>query len=165
MALLAEQENVQFQDSNLAQNRSEAAKPDGIDSLAGLDKFKVEVEMANQLYAAVFYITECAVELGICVRIENPTNSHYWNVEPTMKIRTKYGDRFVTFHACAHGGTIWNSQHYFNSLELRCDGKHSHATWQLKRRRTRFCYVRGLLRAWLLRFCSWVRSTFRIPKL
>ena len=92
--------------------------------------------MGNQLYDAVFRITECAVELDICVAIENPTNSHYWNVESTTKIRTNFGGNFVTFHACAHGGTrdkstsIWQSQSYFDSLELRCDKKHSHASWR-----------------------------------
>ena len=73
--------------------------PDSLDGLTGIDKYKVE--MANQLYDAAFRITECAVELGICVAIENPTNGHYWNVESTTKIRTHFGGNFVTFHACA----------------------------------------------------------------
>ena len=67
------------------------SQPDGLDGLTGLDKYKVE--MANQLYDAVFHITECAVELDICVAIENPTNSHYWNVESTTKIRTNFGGK------------------------------------------------------------------------
>lgn len=109
-------------------------QPDGLDSLAGWDKYKVET--ANQLYDAVYAITHCAVQLGICVAIENPTNSHYWNVASTLKIRKEFGDSFVTFHACAHGGTrdkstsIWQSQHYFDSLALKCDRKHSHASWK-----------------------------------
>ena len=41
--------------------------PDALDGLSGLDKYKVE--MANQLYDAVLQITECGVELGICVAI------------------------------------------------------------------------------------------------
>ena len=110
------------------------SQPDGLDGLAGLDKYKVE--MANQLYDAVFHITECAVELDVCVAIENPTNSHYWNVESTTKIRSRFGGNFVTFHACAHGGTrdkstsIWQSHKFFDSLELKCDKKHSHASWR-----------------------------------
>ena len=109
-------------------------QPDGLDSLAGWDKYKVET--TNQLYDAVYAITQCAVQLGICVAIENPTNSHYWNVASTLKIRKEFGDSFVTFHACAHGGTrdkstsIWQSQHYFDSLSLKCDRKHSHASWK-----------------------------------
>ena len=109
-------------------------QPDGLDSLAGWDKYKVET--ANQLYDAVYAITQCAVQLGICVAIENPTNSHYWNVASTLKIQKEFGDNFVTFHACAHGGTrdkstsIWQSQHYFDSLALKCDRKHSHASWR-----------------------------------
>ena len=72
----------------------------------------------------------------VFVAIENPTNSHYWDVASTLKIRKEFGDSFVTFHACAHGGTrdkstsIWQSQHYFDSLFLKCDKKHSHASWR-----------------------------------
>ena len=88
------------------------SQPDGLDGLTGIDKYKVE--MANQLYDAVFHITECAVELDICVAIENPTNSHYWNVESTTKIRTNFGGNFVTFHACAHGGTRDKSTSIYN---------------------------------------------------
>ena len=39
-------------------------QPDGLDSLSGWDKYKVET--ANQLYDAVCAITQCAVQLGIC---------------------------------------------------------------------------------------------------
>ena len=92
--------------------------------------------MANQLYDAVLEITECAVNLDICVAIENPTNSHYLSTSPTRTLLEKFGDRRVTFHACAHGGsrdkltTIWQSQRYFDTLELRCDKKHSHSSWR-----------------------------------
>ena len=109
-------------------------RPDALDRLSGLDKYKVE--MANLLYDAVLQIAECAVPLDICVAVENPTNSHYWNTTPTKTMLEKFGDRRVTFHACAHGGsrdkltTIWQSQCYFDSLELRCDKKHSHASWR-----------------------------------
>ena len=87
--------------------------PDASDGLSGLDRYKVE--MANQLYDAVLQITECGVELGICVAVENPTNSHYWNTTPTKTLMDKFGDQRVTFHACAHGGsrdkltTMWQS--------------------------------------------------------
>ena len=139
------------------------SQPDGLDGLAGLDKYKVE--MANQLYDAVFHITECAVELDVCVAIENPTNSHYWNVESTTKIRSRFGGNFVTFHACAHGGTrdkstsIWQSHKFFDSLELKCDKKHAMLLGGLwskmesynipprRRRHTRIYYVRGSLLA------------------
>ena len=105
-------------------------QPDAIDELSGIDKYKVE--MANLLYDAVLQITECAAQLDICVAIENPANSHYWNTTPTKTLLEKFGGRRVTFHACAHGGspdkltTIWQSKCYFDSLELRCDKKHSH---------------------------------------
>ena len=109
-------------------------RPDALDKLSGLDKYMVE--MANLLYDAVLQIAECAVPLDICVAIENPTNSHYWNTTPTKTLLEKFDDRRVTFHACAHGGsrdkltTIWQSQCYFDSLELRCDKKRSHVSWR-----------------------------------
>ena len=119
-------------------------QPDALDKLSGLDKYKVEV--ANLLYDAVLQIVECAVPLDICVAVENPTNSHYWNTTPTKTFLEKFGDRRVTFHACAHGGsrdkltTIWQSKCYFDSLELRCDKKHSHASWRPRMKDGRMQY-------------------------
>ncbi len=72
-------------------------QPDALDGLSGMDKYKVE--MANQLYDAVLQITECAVDLDICVAIENPTNSRYWSTTPTKTLLEKFGDQRVTFHA------------------------------------------------------------------
>ena len=109
-------------------------QPDPLDGLSGVDKLKVE--LANQLYDSVRQITECAVDCGICVAIENPTNSHYWDTTPTKAILDKYGDNRVTFHACAHGGTrdksttIWQSAAWFDSMALLCDGKHAHDSWR-----------------------------------
>ena len=119
-------------------------QPDALDKLSGMDKYKVE--MANLLYDAVLQIVECAVPLDICVGVENPTNSHYWNTTPTKKFIEKFGDRRVTFHACAHGGardkltTIWQSKAYFDSLQLRCDKKHSHASWRPRMKDGRMQY-------------------------
>ena len=99
-----------------------------------MDKYKVE--MTNQLYDAVLQKKECAVDLDICVAIENPTNSHYWSTTPTKTLLEKFGDQRVTFHACAHGGSrdkltsIWQSKRYFDTLELRCDKKHNHSSWR-----------------------------------
>ena len=99
------------------------------------------VEMANQLYDAVLQTTECAVDLDICVAIENPANSHYWSTTPTKTLLEKFGDQRVTLHACAHGGSrdkltsIWQSKRYFDTLELRCDKQRSdkqrsHSSWR-----------------------------------
>ena len=110
-------------------------QPDALDGLTGLEKIKVE--MANQLYDAVYKITECAVGRNICVAIENPTNSHYWRTSPTRLIMEQFGDNRVTFHSCAHGGTrdksttsIWQSSPWFDSLALLCDGRHRHDSWR-----------------------------------
>ena len=119
-------------------------QPDAIDKVSGMDKYKVE--MANLLYDAVLQIVECAVQLDVCVALENPTNSHYWNTTPTKTFLEKFGDRRITFHACAHGGsrdkltTIWQSKRYFDSLELRCDKKHSHASWRPRMKDGRMQY-------------------------
>ena len=60
-----------------------------------MDKYKVE--MANQLYDAVLQIAECAVDLEICVAIENPPNSCYWSTTPTKTLLEKFGDQRVTY--------------------------------------------------------------------
>ena len=109
-------------------------QPDALDGLAGLEK--VKVEMANQLYDAVYKITECAIRCNICVAIENPTNSHYWSTSPTQLIIEQFGDNRVTFHSCAHGGprdkstSVWQSSSWFDSLALNCGGKHKHDSWR-----------------------------------
>ena len=48
-------------------------QPHALDGLSGMDMYKEE--MPNQLYDAVLQISECAVDLDICVAIGNPTNS------------------------------------------------------------------------------------------
>ena len=119
-------------------------QPDALDGLEGLEKIKVEI--ANQLYDAVYRITECAVGCNICVAIENPTNSHYWSTSPTRLILEKFGDNRVTFHSCAHGGTrdkstsVWQSLAWFDSLALLCDGKHRHDSWRPRMQNGKMTY-------------------------
>ena len=111
-------------------------RPDHIDCLSGVDKIKVE--KANQLYDAVQQIAECGISLDICVATENPGNSHYWRTTPMMELRRMFGNDFVEFHSCAHGGTrdkltaIWQSKAWFSALSLKCDGQHRHESWKPK---------------------------------
>ena len=111
-----------------------SSQPDHIDGLHGVDKLKVE--KANQLYDAVEIIAFHAHSLDICVGIENPANSHFWNTTPMKAVTEQLGGNMVTFHNCAHGGrrdkltSVWQSHHAFDSLELYCDRKHSHDPWR-----------------------------------
>ena len=104
------------------------------------------------------------MELDVRVAIENRTNSHYWNVESTTKIRSRFGDNFVTFHPCAHGGTrdkstsIWQSHKFFDSLELKCDKKHKDGKSQIspwRRRHTRIDYERIVACVMTQVFTTW----------
>ena len=112
-------------------------RPDHIDGLGGADILKVE--KANQLYDAVQQIAECGISLDICVAIENPGNSRYWQTTPMTALKTKFGNDIVDFHSCAHGGTrdklttIWQSKPWFNELGLKCDKRHKHDSWQPRR--------------------------------
>ena len=55
-----------------------------------------------------------------------------------MELRREFGNDFVEFHSCAHGGTrdkltaIWQSKPWFTALSLKCDGQHRHESWKPK---------------------------------
>ena len=111
-------------------------QPDQLDGLAGLDK--VKVECANMLYASVYDLASLACDLDIFVAIENPTNSHYWNTTPMVKLCRERAHHYVTFHNCAHGGdrdkstSLWVNGSWLDSLAMLCDGKHQHKPWTTK---------------------------------
>ena len=49
----------------------------------------------------------------------------------------KFGDKYVTFHNCCHGGSrdkltsIWVNDDWLDGLEARCDGSHPHKSWKV----------------------------------
>ena len=48
-----------------------------------------------------------------------------------------FGDKFVTFHNCCHGGprdkltSVWVLTDWLDSLNARCDGSHPHKSWKV----------------------------------
>ena len=110
-------------------------QPDQIDGLADTDKLKVE--KANMLYNAVEQITRTTCRANIFTGIENPGNSHYWGTTPMQSIMQEFGDKFVTFHNCSHGGSrdkltsVWVNDDWLDALEARCDNSHSHKSWKV----------------------------------
>ena len=111
------------------------SQPDQMDGLEGTDKIKVE--RANMLYDAVEDIARSSCRAGIFTSIENPANSHYWNTSPMQRLMNEFGNRYVTFHNCCHGGSgdkltsIWVNDDWLDSLEARCDGSHPHKSWKV----------------------------------
>ena len=132
MAQQAGHVNVPSQDRNHVPNLSGALlQPDGLDSLAGWDKYKVETAKPI-IRCSLRNNTNVRSSLVFVFAIENPTNSHYWNVASTLKIRKEFGDSFCHLscmrswrHSRTNQTSIWQSQHYFDSLSLKCDRKHS----------------------------------------
>ena len=89
--------------------------PDQIDGLQGTDKIKVE--KANLLYDAIKQIVQTACKAHIFIGVENPANSHYWHTSPMRDIMDEFGEKFVTFHNCCHGGSRDNTL-LFNGLGI-----------------------------------------------
>ena len=110
-------------------------QPDQLDGLEGTNKLKVE--KANMLYAAVEQIARTCCLAHIFTGLENPGNSHYWNTTPMRNIITEFGERFVTFHNCCHGGSrdkltaVCVNDSWIDSLEARCDQTHQHRSWKV----------------------------------
>ena len=111
-----------------------ADKPDQKDGLSGLDKFKTET--ANQLYDAVCKLVLHCNALGLWVLVENPRNSLYWSTSFAQAYIRCIETFWIDFHNCAHGGQrdklsrLWSNKDWGQSLQLLCDGQHSHASWR-----------------------------------
>ena len=108
--------------------------PDGFVYLQGNDKLRTE--LANMLYENTVLIAQAAIKLHIAVTIENPASSLMWKTSPFVKLFADNPELvFVTFHNCAHGGardkltSFATNVSWFSSLELHCDGQHTHAPW------------------------------------
>ena len=114
--------------------------PDGFPDLTSTEKERVS--QANLSYDAMCDLIELLVPLGCSVSVENPIRSLFWKYSRMKKLMQKYPGHFSYFHHCMHGGdrdkeTAWwcfDPRHpqtnLFQSLELRCDGSHTHKTWR-----------------------------------
>ena len=111
------------------------SQPDQIDGLEGTNKLKVE--KANMLYDAVEQIAQTSCKAQIFTAIENPGNSHYWGTTPMLNLVEQFGDQYVSFHNCCHGGerdkltSVWVCADWLDSLNARCDGSHPHKSWKV----------------------------------
>ena len=111
------------------------SQPDQIDGLDGTNKIKVE--KANMLYNAVEKIATTACNANIFTGIGNPSNSHYWCTTPMRRLAAQFGERYVTFHNCCHGGfrdkltSVWVNDTWLDSLNARCDKSHQHKSWKV----------------------------------
>ena len=111
--------------------------PDCFSWLQGSDKLRTE--MANLLYEHTVEIVQAAIELGIAVCIENPSNSIMWKTSPFVHLFHKFQQlKCIHFHNCAHGGTrdkktcFVTDVSWFDSLQVFCNKQHTHAPWTPK---------------------------------
>ena len=93
--------------------------------------------LANLLYDAIERIARTSCRANIFTGIENPANSHYWGTTPMRNLIEEFGDKYVTFHNCSHGGSrdkltsIWVNDNWIDTLEARCNGLHPHKSWKV----------------------------------
>ena len=108
--------------------------PDGFSQLAGPDKLRTE--LANLLYEHTVEIAQAAIELGVAVCIENPSNSIMWKTSPFVRLFQHFPQlKSIHFHNCAHGGSrdkktcFVTNVSWFDSLQVFCNKQHKHAPW------------------------------------
>ena len=92
--------------------------------------------MANLLYEHTVEIAQAAIELGIAICIEDPSNSITWKTSPFCSSFEKFPHmKCIHFHNCAHGGTrdkktcFVTNVSWFDSLQVFCNKQHTHAPW------------------------------------
>ena len=107
--------------------------PDGLPSLQGSDKRRVE--LANELYLQCGKIFEYCTRVGILCTIENPGNSYFWSTTFMTGLAVGHNDIFL--HHCMFGSErkkLTRLRANFEQLAVigvRCDDQHIHAKWGL----------------------------------
>ena len=114
--------------------------PDGLPHLSHRDQQRVH--LANLTYDATAELVVLLVSLMVSVSIENPSNSLFWLYTAIRRFLEQILWHMTTFDSCMHGGlrdksTGWWSfnprnpgVNLFESLSLRCDRSHQHASWK-----------------------------------
>ena len=114
--------------------------PDGLPHLSHRDQQRVH--LANLTYDATAELVVLLVSLMVSVSIENPSNSLFWLYTAIRKLLEKFQGHMTNFDSCMHGGlrdksTGWwsfnprsPSKNLFESLSMRCDRSHQHASWK-----------------------------------
>ena len=114
-----------------------AQHPWGFPWLRGTDRLRVN--LGNECYITVAAVFVTCNELGIAAFIENPAGSRMWDVPCIRKLFDLPGVYFTKFHACMHGGSrdkltgLLHNCPQLLSMEMRCDGQHSHQAWSVSR--------------------------------
>ena len=114
--------------------------PDGLPQLGG--KALEKVVAANVIYQFCVDVAVWCDEHGIPWVIENPRNSHMWEIRSFKSLRDlKWKDKLKKayaryyFHNCMHGGNrpkrsaLMAAKFDLTSIEVACDGKCVHARW------------------------------------
>ena len=108
-------------------------EPDGISSLTGWDRKKVE--LANAVYSVACELILFAHSLHKHWSIENPTRSLFWLTSFWLAVTQVIDPMYVNFHSCMWGGqrpkrtTIATSMLELGEIACECDGQHAHLPW------------------------------------
>ena len=110
--------------------------PQGIPGLSPMDQLKVD--KANLIYELVVKLIYYTHERGICLSIENPPRSHFWNFPGLAQASFDTDLVDYEFHGCMLGGTRkrvcrWRATPgLLDGLDIYCDDTHEHAPWQVQ---------------------------------
>ena len=116
------------------------AFPLGLPSLDWLSADGQRVVAANKLYSFAFRVLDFCKTNNIIACIENPANSHLWDIlqafEPQAQGNSVLsGFSEVVFDQCCHGGfrpkktKLLCTHACFESLKASCPGSHMHKPW------------------------------------
>ena len=117
----------------------------GISNLTQSESARVQA--ANEVYTTAEVLIYHCYLLHIFISLENPERSWLWAILAVLVKRrpdTAYHQWFfgladVSFDTCMHGGNnpkatrLKSSPNIFDSLNVKCDKSHSHATWKVRK--------------------------------
>ena len=107
--------------------------PEGLPSLSGKDKLRVE--QANAIYDQAAAFLKACHEKGVFFICENPRNSYLWKMPGFKRLLALEGVEVYSFQHCMWGGKRdkWTSlAANFADLKIlvrTCDGSHVHEPW------------------------------------
>ena len=131
------------------------AFPEGLRKLTGVAAARVA--SANRLYRFAADIFSFCCKAGkICI-IENPTNSLMWDTRWFRAV--VHLGHWNSHHACMYGSardkkTSLLSTHPLPSMQLLCDGQHSHLPWGRRKNGTSWAFATAAEAAYPKGFCS-----------
>ena len=122
--------------------------PDRLFGVEGLTKYEeARVQAANAVYATAEFLMYHCFLLQIFISLENPERSWLWAIL-TVLVKQRPDEAYqrwffglidVSFDACMHGARypkatrLKSSPNLFESLAVKCDGSHTHASWGVRK--------------------------------